>query len=109
MICCPVHSAEIATFHPSDDRGSVVAMGALSDLWKSERGLVAIALIIAATVLTAISIMTVDAWYKFTLIIYGTYAAAKTTTGAVALWKQDPPPKPGDAGDGTGPATPGGL
>lgn len=62
-------------------------MGALTDLLKSERGLFALVLIIAATVLTALGSMTVDAWRDFSLYIFGVYVAGKSLTGAVALFK----------------------
>lgn len=62
-------------------------MGAMSDLWKSERAVFALALTIASTVLTALGHMTVDAWRDFNLYIYGIYATGKSLTGAVALFK----------------------
>ncbi len=62
-------------------------MGALTDLWKSERGLFALVLIIAATVLTALGHMTIDAWQDFALYIFGIYVTGKTVTGAVGLFK----------------------
>lgn len=60
-------------------------MGALKDLWQSERGLVAIALIIACTVLCALGIITAQQWMEYSKFIFVTYAAAKTVTGAVAI------------------------
>jgi len=60
-------------------------MGALTDFWKSERGLLAILLVIGATVLTALSTMTIQAWQDYTLWIFGLYAGSKTVTGAVDL------------------------
>lgn len=60
-------------------------MGALKDLWNSERGLLALAIIIASTVLTALDKMTIDAWQSMTLYIFGIYAAGKTITGAVGM------------------------
>lgn len=56
-------------------------MGAIADLWKSERGLVAITLIVATTVLCAISVITAAQWLDYTKWIFVTYAAAKTVTG----------------------------
>lgn len=69
-------------------------MGAITDLWKSERGLLAVLIIVAATVLTALSKMTIDSWQTFVTGIFITYAAGKTVTGAVAILKgtSDPPP-----------------
>lgn len=60
-------------------------MGALKDLWQSERGLVAIALIAATTVMTFTGRMTVEQWLEYTKWIFAMYAAAKTVTGAVAM------------------------
>lgn len=59
-------------------------MGALTDLWKSERGLIALVLIIASTVLCAIHVLTMDQWVNYTEWIFGMYAAAKTITTSVA-------------------------
>lgn len=63
----------------------MAGMGAIADLWKSERGLVAIVLIAACSVLLGLGRLTVDAWTTYTMWIYGTYVAGKTVTGAVAL------------------------
>lgn len=60
-------------------------MGAIKDLWQSERGLVAVALILASTVLFATGHISVDQWTDLTKWVFVTYAAAKTVTGAVAL------------------------
>jgi len=72
-------------------------MGAITDLWKSERGLLAVLIIIAASVLAGLGKMTIDGWQTFVTGIFITYAAGKTVTGAVAIFKgtaaeQDPPP-----------------
>ncbi len=72
-------------------------MGAITDLWKSERGLLAVLIIIAASVLAGLSKMTISDWQTFVTGIFITYAAGKTVTGAVAIFKgtaaeQDPPP-----------------
>lgn len=60
-------------------------MGAITDIWKSERGLVAVALIAAATVLTGMHIIPADQWITYTKAIFIAYAAGKTVTGAVAM------------------------
>lgn len=73
-------------------------MGALLDLWKSERGLVAVALIAAATVMSSLGIITVDQWLDYTKWLFVTYAAAKTVTGAVATATAQP--KGASAGPG---------
>jgi hypothetical protein len=68
-------------------------MGALKDLWQSERGMVAVALIVACTVLCAISTIDVDQWLAYTKFIFVAYAAAKTVTGTAVILN---PPKPAD-------------
>jgi hypothetical protein len=60
-------------------------MGAIADFWKSERGLLAVLLVIGATVLTGLGSMTVDQWLDYTKWIFGLYAGSKTVTGAVDL------------------------
>ncbi len=71
-------------------------MGAIADLWKSERGLVAIALIAAVTVLCATGAVTVQQWLDYTKWIFVTYAAAKTVSGAAAaISSQASQPKAG--------------
>jgi hypothetical protein len=62
-------------------------MGAITDLWRSERGLIAVLLILGATVLTALGQMAVAEWRDYTLYIFGVYATAKTVTGAVQVWR----------------------
>jgi hypothetical protein len=63
----------------------LAVMGALKDLWQSERGLVAIALIAATTVLTVTGYITSTQWLEYTKWVFVTYVAAKTVTGAVAI------------------------
>jgi hypothetical protein len=60
-------------------------MGAILDLWKSERGLVAVALIAAATAGLLTTHLTTEQWLDYTRWIFVTYVAAKTVTGAVGL------------------------
>lgn len=62
-------------------------MGALTDLWKSERGLIAILLIIGATVLAGMAILSPDDWLDYTKWIFVTYAVAKTATGVTQIIK----------------------
>jgi hypothetical protein len=69
-------------------------MGALTDLWKSERGLIASLLIIAATVLAALGKVTFAEWREYTLYIFGTYAVLKTITGTTAIIKGTTNPAP---------------
>lgn len=65
-------------------------MGALKDLWESERGLVAALLIIATTVLCGMGMITADQWLEYTRWLFLTYAAAKTVTGAACIIKGAP-------------------
>lgn len=65
-------------------------MGALKDLWKSERGLVGMTLIVAITVLAALQQVTVEQWMTYSWQIFLTYAAAKTVTGTAALLSPAP-------------------
>jgi hypothetical protein len=70
-------------------------MGAITDLWKSERGILAVIIIAAATVLAALERMTVADWQTFVTGIFITYAAGKTVTGVASIMKgvtdKDPP------------------
>jgi len=61
-------------------------MGAITDLWKSERGLLAVLIIIAASIFVGLDKMTVADWQTFVTGIFIAYAAGKTVTGAVAIW-----------------------
>lgn len=65
-------------------------MGALKDLWSSERGLVALGLIAACTVMSGIGHLTVDQWLEYTKWIFITYVAGKSLTGAVQIAKGAP-------------------
>lgn len=71
-------------------------MGAITDLWRSERGLLAVLIIIAASVFVAIGKMPVASWETFVMVIFGTYAAGKTITTAVETIK-GPAPQPAPA------------
>lgn len=62
-------------------------MGALADLWKSERGLVAVALIAAVTTMFGLGHLTAAAWVDYTKWIFVAYVGGKTITGAVAIAK----------------------
>lgn len=70
-------------------------MGALKDLLASERGLIALALIIASTVLAATGHQTMAEWKELVIWVFGTYVAGKTVTGAVQIMKGQTAP-PGD-------------
>lgn len=65
-------------------------MGALTDLWRSERGLLAVLIIIAASVLAGLGSMPVAEWQTFVTTIFVAYAAGKTLTGAVEILKGKP-------------------
>jgi hypothetical protein len=62
-------------------------MGAIVDLWKCERGLLAVLLVAAAGVLTGLGNMETSEWTDFAKWIFVTYAASKTVTGAVQITK----------------------
>jgi hypothetical protein len=62
-------------------------MGAITDLWKSERGFLAVLIIIAASVLAGLGKMTIDSWQTFVTGIFVAYATGKTITGTVAIIK----------------------
>ena len=65
-------------------------MGALTDLWKSERGLLTALILIAAGILAGLAVLTADQWMDFTKFIFVTYVSGKTVTGAVQIWKGSP-------------------
>lgn len=67
-------------------------MGAIKNLWQSERGLVAMALIIAASVLCGTHAIGPDQWLSYTQWVFITYAAAKTISGTVAVLTTPPAP-----------------
>ncbi len=62
-------------------------MGAIIDLWKSERGLLALLLVAVAGVLAGLGRMTVVEWTDFSKWIFVTYTAGKTVTGAFQIAK----------------------
>lgn len=71
------------------------SMGALTDLWSSEKGVVAVLLLIGATVLTALGRIDAAAWRDYTTWIFGVYAGTKTvTTVGVAIAKSKAPAEP---------------
>jgi hypothetical protein len=69
-------------------------MGAITDLWKSERGLLCLALIIAASVLAVMSVLTKQDWLDYTKWIFITYVAGKSVTSAVETMKGSSAPAP---------------
>jgi hypothetical protein len=83
-------------------------MGAITDLWKSERGLVTCLLLVCATVLVALGQMTVDQWVDFSKWIAVVYVGGKTVTSAVETMtaaKAAPAP-PAESGTTTASAAP---
>lgn len=60
-------------------------MQAIKDLFKSERGLFALALVAAATVLCSLDKMTIDAWREMSLYVFGIYVGGKTISGTAAI------------------------
>ncbi len=73
-------------------------MGAISDLWKSERGLVAIVLILAMSTLTAMGNFTGEQWLDYTKWIATVYIGSKTITGAVVAIAGAPKEQPDELG-----------
>lgn len=69
-------------------------MNALKDLFASERGLLAVALIAAATVLAALGHMSEAAWREFAVWIFGIYVGGKSLTSAALALKPAPPVAP---------------
>lgn len=59
-------------------------MGALSNLWNSEKGILAVLIIIGATVLAALGHMAIDQWTGFVELIFGLYIGGKTLQGVGA-------------------------
>ena len=62
-------------------------MGAFADIYESERGILAALLILGATVGLIMGKVTFDQWSTYTLTIFGMFAAAKTVTGGIQIWK----------------------
>lgn len=60
-------------------------MNAIKDLFNSERGFLAVLLIIAITVLAAIGVATFQQWNDFALFVFVTYTGAKTITGVTSM------------------------
>lgn len=65
----------------------LLRMGALKDLWRSERGLVTVALIVCATVLCCLMMLTSQQWVDFIKWVFVVYVTGKTVTGTVGLVK----------------------
>lgn len=63
------------------------AMGALTDLWKSERGLVCIVALICVTVVFGLGRITSDQWLESMKWIITVYVGGKSLTSAVETIK----------------------
>lgn len=68
-------------------------MSALVSFWNSERGLLAVVLIVCATVLAALSAITAEQWLDYSKWIFTAYVAGKTATGVVEALKSSPSDK----------------
>ena len=81
-------------------------MGGLKDLAQSERGLLTVAIILAASGLAiyGISPEMWDRWTNFVMIVFGTYVAGKTATSVAGIVKN---PDMLRAGAATATTTPG--
>ena len=63
----------------------------LKNLLGSEKGVVALALLVGATVLTAVGTMTIQEWQEYSIWIFGIYTGGKTAQGVAAqIGKKDP-------------------
>lgn len=71
-------------------------MGAIKDLWNSERGLLGLVLILAVTVLCAVGRISETQWLDYTWKIFLAYASSKTVTGAVDVATKNLAGKDGD-------------
>jgi hypothetical protein len=69
-------------------------MVALKDLLASERGLVAISLMILSTVLFALGHLDSEQWLAQTKWVFVTYTASKTVTSTIEASKAPAPPTP---------------
>ena len=63
-------------------------MEGVKALLGSEKAIAGGILIICATVLTAIGMMTVADWQSYSQSIFITYVAGKTVQGGVAMWTE---------------------
>lgn len=79
-------------------------MGALKDLLQSERGLVAISLMVLTTVLYGIGHLDAEQWLAHTKWIFVTYTASKTVTSTIEATKA--PAKQSSASTAPSPVVP---
>lgn len=67
-------------------------MKGVKDLLESERGAFCLMLLIAATILTVLKIITGADWMTFAKYLAITLVASKTATGALEAWISPAPP-----------------
>ena len=82
-----------------------MSSGAIADLWRSERGLLCLVILLAATILAALNVLPVGEWKSLVLYVYGTYVVGKTATGVIEVWKGGKPTTDSPASDTTAPPT----
>ena len=78
-------------------------MQGLTDLFKSERGVLAILAIVAATVLCAIGMISNQEWLLFAGAVTGVTTISKTFTGVAEIKAAAPVPPPSNAPTIVGP------
>lgn len=72
-------------------------MGALRDIWHSEKGLMFVCIVAVMTAFVLAGTATFDQWKEVVLPIFGIYAGTKTaTTIGVAIAQRGAPPPPSD-------------
>jgi hypothetical protein len=69
-------------------------MQAIKDMLGSERAVFALALIVGATVLTGMSLISPEEWIDFAKWIATIFIGSKTVTTAIEVWKASIPPSP---------------
>lgn len=79
-----------------------LVMTGLKDLFGSEKGILCLLVIVAATVLTGLGQMNVEQWTTFVEIVFGTYAVGKTATGVAGIIVN----RPGSGDPAAAPSTP---
>lgn len=67
-------------------------MGALADLWRSERGFLFLAIIIASSVLAGIGVLPIADWKDIVIGTFGLYVFGKSATGVAAIIKRPSEP-----------------
>lgn len=66
-------------------------MGAIADIWKSERGLICVAILICATVLVVTGHLPIDGWTKIVMVVAASYMISKGATGVASIVKGSTP------------------